>query len=266
MSAAKQMAMPDNVQRPDTLLALAIQQNADVEKLEKLMALQERWNAQQAKTAYYEAVAAFQATCPMLKRTKKVAFNKTEYHYAPLSEIVETIREPLRASGLSYRWEIEDKDSIVVTCIITHTAGHAERTSMSALPDDSGAKNLIQQRGSSVSYLQRYTLIGGLGITSADTDDDGQSSGEFNIERLMKHTAAIREHWPSVVCIKEMIACNSLSPAAEAWFQLSEEIKKALWIAPAHGGIFTTKERDVMKSAEFRLSYFGSSDEKDSSA
>lgn len=249
MSAAKQLIEPA-AQSPETLLALAIQHGADVEKLERLMALGERWNAQKAKTAYYEAVAAFQATCPMLKRTKKVAFNKTEYHYAPLSEIVETIREPLRASGLSYRWEIEDKDSIVVTCIVTHVAGHAERTSMSALPDDSGAKNLIQQRGSAVTYLQRYTLIGGLGITSADTDDDGQSSGALNVELLMKHNEALREHFDSVSCIKTALAIDNYETAAEAWTELAREVVQTLWLAPTKGGIFTTSERAKLKSDE----------------
>lgn len=251
MSAAKQIATQDNVQRPDALLALAIQQGADVEKLERLMALQERYNAQQAKTAYYGAIAEFQASCPILKRTKEVAFNKTAYKYAPLSEIVETIRGPLKASGLSYRWEIEDKERIEVTCIITHVAGHSERTSMSAEPDDSGAKNQIQQRGSSVTYLQRYTLIGGLGITSADTDDDGRSAGELNTETLMRHNTALREKFDSISCIKSALAIENYETAAEAWAELDNETKRALWLAPTKGGVFTTKEREQMKSNEW---------------
>lgn len=250
-NTATQMAAPDNVQRPDTLLALAIQNGAGIEQLERLMALQERYNAQQAKTAYYAALAEFQSVCPMLKRSKKVAFNKTEYHYAPLSEIVETIRAPLKASGLSYRWEIEDKDSIAVTCIVTHVQGHAERTSMSALPDDSGAKNQIQQRGSSVSYLQRYTLIGGLGITTADSDDDGQSSGALNVEFLMKHNKAVVEHFYSVSAIKTGLGIENYEQAAEAWCELDTDTKRALWLAPTKGGIFTTKERELMKTSEF---------------
>lgn len=250
MGAAQQIVTQDNVHRPDTLLAMAIQNGADVEKLEKLMLLQERWNAQQAKTAYYGALAEFQAVCPILRRTKEVAYNKTAYKYAPLSEIVDTIRGPLKASGLSYRWEIEDKDSIVVTCIITHVQGHSERTSMSAEPDDSGAKNLIQQRGSSVSYLQRYTLIGGLGITSADTDDDGKSSGALNVDRLMAHNNAVREHFEAVYCIKSMLREDNYSAAAEAWAEMDKATLEALWLAPTKGGIFTTEERTKLKSDE----------------
>lgn len=254
MSAQLQRAQEP--QSPESLIALAIQQGADVEKLERLMALSERWNAAQAKTAYYKSIADFQAVCPILKKTKEVDFGnktggKTHYKYAPLSEIVETIREPLKASGLSYRWEIEDAESIRVTCIVTHVAGHSERTAMSAEPDNSGAKNLIQQRGSALTYLQRYTLIGALGITSADTDDDGRSAGELNVETILRHNGVLREFIFTVAAIKSALIDSDWTKAAEAWCELDEDSKRALWLAPTKGGIFTTKEREQLKSDTF---------------
>ena len=45
---------------------------------------------------------------------------------------------------------------------------------MSAPADSSGSKNPVQQIGSTMTYLQRYTLIGALGLTTADKDDDGR--------------------------------------------------------------------------------------------
>lgn len=76
--------------------------------------------------------------------------------------------------GLSYRWEIADKEKLIeCTCIVSHVEGHSERTTMTAEHDGSGNKNAIQQRGSSITYLQRYTLIGSLGVTTADEDADG---------------------------------------------------------------------------------------------
>ncbi len=44
---------------------------------------------------------------------------------------------------------------------------------MSAGKDASGSKNDIQQKGSTQTYLQRYTLIGALGLSTADEDVDG---------------------------------------------------------------------------------------------
>jgi hypothetical protein len=56
----------------------------------------------------------------------------------------------------------------------------------------------------------------------------------------------------SVNAIKDGIATGDLSTANEAWGELSDTEKQLLWKAPNKGGKFTTKEREVMKSTEFR--------------
>ncbi len=165
----------ENEATPAVLLHLAIQQNLDIEKLERLMQLQERWEATQSRKEFLTAISKFQAACPPLEKTKKVAFGNTKYSYAPLGEIAATIKHAMSENGLSHRWEIEDaSDKIICTCIISHLTGHSEKTTMSAAKDSSGGKNEIQQRGSSITYLQRYTLIAALGISTADEDVDGR--------------------------------------------------------------------------------------------
>lgn len=164
---------------PSALLQLAIQQNLDIEKLERLMQLQERWEAEKSRKEFLAAISKFQADCPPLEKTKKVAFGTTKYSYAPLGEIAATIKQAMSENGLSHRWEMEDAtDKIVCTCIISHLTGHSEKTTMSAAKDSSGGKNEIQQRGSSITYLQRYTLIAALGISTADEDVDGRKEIE----------------------------------------------------------------------------------------
>jgi hypothetical protein len=160
---------------PSGLLQLAVQQNLDIDKLEKLMQMQERWQAQQARREFLNAISHFQAICPPIEKTKRVAFGNTKYSYAQLGDIAATIKKPMSDNGLSHRWEIgEDNDNIVVTCIISHVSGHSERTTMKGGKDGSGNKNAIQSSGSTVTYLQRYSLIGALGISTADEDTDGQ--------------------------------------------------------------------------------------------
>lgn len=159
---------------PQQFIQSAISQGLSVEHLERLMALQERWQANQAKIAFLDAMNLFQTSVPVLEKKKQVKFNSTSYKYATLGEIVETIKETLKLSQLSYRWEFEDKESqIVCTCIVSHSAGHSESSKMSAGKDSSGNKNDIQSRGSTMTYLQRYTLIAALGISTADEDTDG---------------------------------------------------------------------------------------------
>ena len=57
---------------------------------------------------------------------------------------------------------------------------------------------------------------------------------------------------PSIEAIKESIESGSLSAGSEAWKELTEDEKMGLWKAPSKGGCFTTLEREVMKSTEFR--------------
>jgi len=153
--------------------------------------LQERYNANQARKAFFEAFSKFQSQCPEIRKSKEVAFDKTKYTFATLADITRQINKPLENNGLNYRFEFSEQgDNIVVTCLISHVNGHTERTTMSAKADQSGAKNQIQSRGSTVTYLQRYTLIGALGITTADQDVDGRQP-EYDVDRLHKDYMAI---------------------------------------------------------------------------
>lgn len=162
-------------QNPNDLLAQAIEKGLDVESLGKLMALQERWEANQARKSFFEAFTKFQSTCPEIRKSKNVAFKEVKYNYAPLSDITRQISDHLEKNQLSYRWEIQDTEKeIQVTCLISHIDGHTERTTMMASPDTTGSKNVIQARGSAIEYLKRYTLIGALGLSTTDSDVDGQ--------------------------------------------------------------------------------------------
>lgn len=160
---------------PNELISQAIDKGLTVEALEKLMGLQERWDANQSRKMFFEAFTRFQSECPDLRKTKEVKFGNTSYKYAPLADIARQINEPLKNCDLSYRWEIQDDEkTIVVTCLVSHVHGHTEKTQMTASPDTSGSKNPIQARGSAIEYLKRYTLIGSLGLTTADEDIDGR--------------------------------------------------------------------------------------------
>lgn len=174
--------------QPQNLISQAIEKGADIAQLKELMDLQERWEAKQAKKAFYEAISQFQSVVPEIRKSKGASFGagKTSYAYAPLSSIVRQIKDGLKKSGLSFRWENKETgDDMQVTCIITHLQGHSESTSMTGKADASGSKNPIQARGSAISYLQRYTLLGALGIASADTDVDGQQA-EVDLDALHK--------------------------------------------------------------------------------
>lgn len=172
---------------PVSLLQQAIEKGLDVEQLEKLVGLQERWEENKARKQFFQAFTEFQSKCPEIRKSKQVKFKETEYKYAPLADITRQIAKTLDDCKLSYRWEIQDDEkTIKVTCLISHIEGHTERTTMTANPDTSGSKNAIQARGSAIEYMKRYTLIGALGLSTTDTDTDGMGVSEYDMDKLHK--------------------------------------------------------------------------------
>ena len=163
---------------PMQLIQMAVQNGGAIEQLEKLMELQERWEKKEARKSYFEALANFQASVPVIVKMKEVFFEgknggaPTNYKYAPLDDIMEQIKQILCDNGLTVRWEQSQGEGgiIEVTCIVTHKMGHSERVRLSALPDTTGSKSGPKSIASTVTYLKRYTVLGALGIATADED------------------------------------------------------------------------------------------------
>lgn len=151
----------------------------DIERMERLFVMQREMAAQRAEREFVEAMAEFKTRAPKIIKDKLVGYeNKdgtfTGYKHATLAAVCEAAIAGLAAVGISHRWGLEqEKDGrITVTCILTHKGGHSVPTSLSGLPDNSGKKNAIQQTASTVTYLQRYTLLAATGL--ATEDDDGR--------------------------------------------------------------------------------------------
>jgi hypothetical protein len=221
---------------PSSLLQQAIEKGLGVEELSKLMDLQERWEKNQARKLFFEAFTEFQSKCPDLRKTKEVKFDtktggQTNYKYAPLADITRQISQVLKQCFLSYRWEIQDNaNEIKVTCLVSHVDGHTERTTMQANPDTSGSKNAIQARGSAIEYLKRYTHIGALGISTADSDIDGRLP-EIDIDKLHKDYMAV---YSQVIQIDETLTKYEpsnwkMEPTAKGYIKATGELRKILF-------------------------------------
>ena len=162
-----------------TAAALMQKDGMDVAKLKELLELQERWDATQAKKAYVEAMSAFKEKPPEILKDRTVNYTakggKVNYKHATLHNVTSKINTELSKHGLTAAWVTsQDNGSVKVTCRITHIMGHSEETCLSAPPDNTGSKNVIQAIGSTVTYLQRYTLLALTGLATADQDDDGK--------------------------------------------------------------------------------------------
>lgn len=206
---APRAALATTPSNPASVLVYAMEKGADMAQIEKLLELQMKWEADQARKAFVADMAEFKKNPPKIIKDKLVGYENrdgtfTGYKHATLGNVTNAVIEGLAKHGFSHAWEPEQRDGkIYVTCIITHKLGHSTRTTLDSAKDDSGKKNSIQAVGSAISYLQRYTLLLACGLATHDqTDDDGAGSEEIAaIDKLIADAArapnllALQEIW-----------------------------------------------------------------------
>jgi len=179
--------VPANTQQvrelsPFEMMSTLIQQGVDLEKVEKMMALQERWEANEARKAYFAALSKFKSMDFTISKTEHVSYkNKlgklTEYDHPDLARSLKILGQALSECGLVLTFtQRQEGNTLWVTAWLSHSMGHRESTTLSGPYDDSGGKNCIQSIGSSDSYLKRYTGFAITGVAAEGADNDGKAS------------------------------------------------------------------------------------------
>jgi len=193
-----------------------------------------------------EALSAAQGEMGAAVKDAANPFFKSKY--ADLGEVVRAVKGPFANHGLSYtQFPIRDGESAGVVTVLMHKSGQWMRESYT-LPL---AKFDAQATGSAITYARRYALQAIAGIPSADDDGNQATQAAPEAPELSQHNRVAQECFQSVAAIKQAIQDESWDTLAEAWEELTNDEKKALWVAPSKGGIFTTAERKALKSDEF---------------
>ncbi len=229
---------------PVNVMLAAIKQGATLEQVEKMMDLQDRWDKAQAKKAYDTAFAAFKAEAVTIIKGKTVTDGPLKgKSYDELHDVVNAVTPALSKHGLSSWWRLtkDEPTWMEVTCYLRHVSGHEESVSMGGPPDAGGAKNPIQARASTKTYLERYTLKGITGLSSQNDDNDGaggqqqqHTSGRTYPSQAAADamTAAQKESPTQLIVDLERIAkTKGDQPLQEAWRQLSDSDRSAVGMA-----------------------------------
>ena len=170
--------------------------------------------------------------------------------YADLTSVIKAIKEPCSKHGLNYvQLPHRDGSSIGVVTRLIHTSGQWLENEFT-LPMVKGDP---QAAGSAVTYARRYALQALFGIPAVD--DDAEAAvlrGSQQPAVKDEYAELVDQLADSVEAIKTGIQIGDLVMAKEAWDELTEEEKIGIWKAPSKGGVFTTEERSIMKSTEFR--------------
>ena len=111
---------------------------------------------------------------------------------------------------------------------------------------------LENAESSCVGRALAFYGLGGTDMSIASADEVANAiQQQQDTGPIMAHNEALQRNYASVYFIKEHLALKAWEAVAEAWGEIGDEDKKALWIAPSKGGIFTTAERADFRSDEF---------------
>ena len=154
--------------------------NTDVDKLERLLAMQERVLARDAEQAFNAAMKAAQEEMPAIKRNRKN--ETTRSTYTDLEALSDAMDPVIHRHGFSLSFGSADsalEGHYRVTCEVAHTAGHSKHHFADVPADMTGMKGNQNKTathgfGSTMSYGRRYLKL--LIFDVSTTDDDGNAA------------------------------------------------------------------------------------------
>jgi hypothetical protein len=170
----------------DVIARAARDPNVDIDKMERLLQMQERIQARDAKIAFTEALATMQPLLPIIDRRGRIVIKGKDSKpdqstaFARWEDISIAITPILSAHGfsLSFRPGVTAEGRVTMTAVLRHRAGFEDEATVILPHDSSGSKNAVQAVGSSNSYGKRYAATAILNIVTIGEDDDGQKAGD----------------------------------------------------------------------------------------
>lgn len=168
--------------RPEesAIVRMARDKSITVEKLERLLAMQERADD---RAAARDFELAFQQMLPKIPRIRKggriEVDGNVRARYAKYEDIRAVVDPIMSEYGFSFatRTEWPAPGLIEVVGMLSHRHGHKRESRFQTTADTSGKKSAIQGLGSGVQYGRRYTLKDLLAIVEEGIDDDGRAHG-----------------------------------------------------------------------------------------
>lgn len=170
---------------------LAANKDVDADKLDRLLAMQERLMERQAKMAFDAAFVALQVDLPEITKDGRIIVKEKDASgrrtgpesqntpYAKWETIMPLLKPILHKHGfgISHESSTAPDGRMRITAVL-RGHGYIDRSCYIDLQADAtGSKNNAQAWGSALSYGKRHTACAVLNIVTKGEDDDARSTG-----------------------------------------------------------------------------------------
>lgn len=155
--------------------------SVDIDKLERLIAVQERVQARNSEIAFTIALNAAQSE--MRPIAANASNPQTRSRYATYEKLDRVLRPIYTQHGFSLSFDEGDSpkpDHVRVLCYMSHIGGHTRTYHRDMPADGKGAKGgdvmtKTHAAGAAGSYGARYLLKGIFNVAVGEDDDDGNA-------------------------------------------------------------------------------------------
>lgn len=165
----------------DVIARAARDPSVDIEKLERLIAVQERVQAREAELAFNQALNAAQSE--MRPIAANASNPQTKSRYATFDKLDRVLRPIYTEHGFSLSFDEGDSpkpEHVRVLCYVSHVRGHTRTYHRDMPADGKGAKGgdvmtKTHAAGAAGSYGARYLLKGIFNVAVGEEDEDGNA-------------------------------------------------------------------------------------------
>jgi hypothetical protein len=208
------------LQRSSQLIALAVEKGACPETLERLLDLQLRWEKNEERKAFTEALVRFRAEGVHIVKNRQADRGRAGgFSYADLPEVVNAITPALSKCDLTISYGTEvTKDAITVSCELSHVAGGSKTITLSAKPDDTGGKTPLMAVASTITFLKRHLAMAVLGLAAEE---------DKNAERKPHRQETPEELVDRVTAKSQAKVDQRLQPATEQQIERLKQLAKS---------------------------------------
>jgi hypothetical protein len=271
MSLAPMMSQPLVAHRvpdarivtPADLLEIAMQSSTpDIERLERLMAMNLQYAEQQEKNRLRDAMLAFRADYAaftgeniiipktlFVERGKAGSFEQAEY-----DRVCGMLSPALSKHGFGYRhdqkftskpWTADGVTSdipwVIVTCFLDHRFGHTETVTLEGPPGELTANTPVQNMQTTATYCKRQSLLAVTGTPTGGDDKEadmrnraaGAATASVDAqEQRAARESSIAEKFAAATTIQTLsVVMNALTMAEKKLYQPTfnarrEELKR----------------------------------------